>query len=233
MLKTAGEKLAARDENQLQGFFNAADLNRLLAQENCVGIRLYNVREKEKEDRRLIAVGITSEGDEINQPLTDQKYILSEKAGSNGQSVQKMTRSEAKATVEASEKSNLLNPAIFFASYFSQTMIQTLLNPLKNGPEIAGIRFYIVTRAFEIAGGVTHCGAATVVNEGVLSVPNRARHIVSDQPCPGFCSVEPEKIIELEATAAAIPTEESSRVALPPGVALFPAKDTEKYLVTW
>ncbi len=228
-LEATGAKQAARNENLFQGFFHSSDLTGLLDQENCVGIRIYNVDAASTTDRRLIAIGVSSDGSELNQPVTEAKYLLSPAVTPIGSGAEKMSRTRAKDTIEAPAIAGVARSDIFFASYFSKTMIDSLLKSPQEDVVINGVRFYVTPQLAGLPGSITHCGVSAVVKDGLITVPDQAVHLVSDRPCPGFCVNSDPEAQSPEASEL----ESTSRVALPAGVAAFPGKDLEKYLVIW
>ncbi len=229
LLETTGAKDAARNENLFQGFFHQSDLTELLRTEQCVGIRIYNVDGATVSDRRLIAIGVSSNGNELNQPETEAKYFLSPGLIPVGAEAEKMSRTHAKEVIEAPAIAGVARSDIFFASYFSKNMIESLLKSLQPDKVMDGVRFYVTPQLNGLPGVITHCGVSAVISEGQIIVPDQALHIVSDRSCPGFCvnsdaEAQSPEVSELEST---------NREALPAGVAAFPGRDSEKYLVIW
>lgn len=197
-----------------QGALLSSDLEELLDQEGCVGIRVYNVLRVDKEKRRIIAVGISSEGDELNQPTGSLQYIMAGKSRLGGAASKMLDRAEAKAQVESGEFVPELGPNIFFASVFSRSMLETLLTP----GDCDAVQFYLVDQVNGMPGPTTHCAVSTKTNAQGSLIPDNAVYMLSTRPCPGFCL---NADIELESTE------------FPKGVASTPGSDTTKYLVAW
>lgn len=219
-----GEKRMVTNDTAFTGFFLRTDIFDLLRQPGCVGIRFYNVPHLVPNENRMIAVGVTADGTEINQPFTSEKYILSPNAKQRGEGHKLLTRDLAKLIVMGSEQSvGFLKGSLFgFASFFSKSDLEQLLEKTNEGFPFDGIRFYVTplkgTQKIQ-----THCAvSANMESNEFGSITDQSEYIVSKFPCPGYCS-EP----------SAQGGEILGDITLPPGVSKFQTAFSDKYLVVW
>ncbi len=192
IIKDPKEQTLIRKDGTFQGFFPANKLKEFLKKKNpvCVGIRFYNAGGL-KEERRLVAVGVTADGSELN-PSTNLRYMASATALLPMEPMSRDQATHAVWEAKALRKKEPDKARITFASFFSAEMIKKLLEP-KGTLKIEGISFYIVQRNIEGAGIVnTHLGVSSILDKGnskpVENIPSDSpSYIVSDLPCPKYC----------------------------------------------
>lgn len=213
--KSGADQGETRKPGTLQGFFLAKHLLDFLPTEKdkqkekdknhiCVGIRFYNAGGRPQAERRLIAVGVNFRGEEFSRS-TNRSYLASATAQLPVENMQKDGATHAVWQAKAARTKKVDKQRITFASYFSNEMIKTLLQP-KAGQTIDGISFYIVPwNPGEKDSGYTHLGVSSRLVKGkvkpVESGPDDSpSHIVSDQSCPEYC-IAPAIILDVPANA--------------------------------
>ena len=199
-----------------QGFLSKVDLNRLLNQSNCVGIRVYNsVSGSNLSPRSVLAVGIRENGTE-KDGRGGVGYILSGSINTNEQptSTTILDRDIARNTVLMAEEK--FGASVSFSSFFSRTMLENLLAD-RGTTEIAGVGFF----ANQFGNFLSFTGASFLLSPSPGRLENNPlqSHIQSDLPCPGFCAV----------SALGDPVTDSND---PTGTALF-METPGIYLVRW
>lgn len=215
----AEEQQLVRNAGQFQGFFRKADLFRILLQNNCTGIRFYNAGGLKEKERRLIAVGISADGSELNS-RKNVGYLKSAPKHSPARKLNKKNATAAVLKTKAARTTPAEKKQFTFASYFSQLMLEQLLAP-RGGRLMDGISFYILPlESSAISDVKTHLGVACMLTEDEIMPMENApgdlipSHIMSDQTCPKYCVV----------------IEKETKVSF---IAEQAGPDNIKYLVVW
>ncbi len=172
-----------------QGFLSKADINLLLAQSNCVGLRVYNaVASSADLSRRVMAVGIRENGTE-KDGRGGVGYILSGNLISNGppESISILNRDTATNHVVLAETT--FGSSAEFSTFFSKAMLQNLMAN-KDNIEVAGVGFF--ANQFGEFRSFTGASFVLLPSPGRLENNPPLSHIQSDLPCPGFCAVAAE-----------------------------------------
>lgn len=203
----AGDSATLRNDELLQGFLSKNDLQTLLGQTNCVGVRIYNTDAVTPAvGSRIIAVGVRENGSELNG-TNDRGYVQSRlfdptPPAANGNPV---PRSNAVTLVSSlSEK---------FSSFFSRTMLQALL-----AGNAAGVGFHKTTVRLDSREFSTHAGAPYEVSGGQLQIA-ASPYLKSDQPCPGIC--------------AQLTSPPATDFATAPTTVVESSSDSNLYLLPW
>ncbi len=202
-LLTSEEAIHLILAEEMDGFMTKSDLQTLLNQQNCVGIRIYNAIESEADTRkRVMAVGIRGNGTE-KDGRGGVGYLMSQPFSAtnptNGVTLD--------GREEATDKVNLGTDLQVFRKYssvFSAAAIHLLLAD-KDGQEVIGIGFFNNDFMFEEELGVfrSHIGVSMVGSSNVQRVAGDIpfSHIQSEKPCPGFCATLAHGVTEVSATA--------------------------------
>lgn len=183
-LSTQEDASAAHLESNLQGVMSAEDLRLLIAQPDCVGIRVYNAIESQTDLRkRVLVVGIRANGSE-KDGRGSVGYLLSPPFDSTN-----MARAtETSTRLAATNKVDFVG-APGFSSFFSNDAITKLLEN-KNNQTVVGVGFYTSTVDIDLGHLFdTHIGVSMVGTSNIQPVAGNPAfsHIKSNKPCPGVC----------------------------------------------
>ena len=190
-------RLLKLDSETTKGYLSRNDLERLLSQSDCVGLRIYNTcfldtstnPNTEHTDTGIVAVGVKLNGFEL-----DGLYMRSHRPDSNlhnGAGIQ-TDKNGADSVVNGV----LGEPIEFYASFMSATMLNTLLADTN----FDGLTFY----AFQMKDPNQQQGNLPIdiklsTHVAIPSKPNSdgtldfsepdptVNNVYSDQPCPGHC----------------------------------------------
>ncbi len=186
-----------------QGFFTKSDLEELLNQADCVGIRVYNAAGSSTDlSRRVLGVGVRPNGTE-KDARGGIGYILSQAFSgampANGDNIGRDDARTLAELVESTFPTNDPRQSVHFASFFSKSTINGLL--ANQGTNVvAGVGFFI---APFFGGFHTHIGVPFTNSAGLQR--SQTGNILSTKPCPGSCAdLAPG---ETEATAEAATIE--------------------------
>jgi hypothetical protein len=186
-----------------QGFFTKSDLEELLNQTDCVGIRVYNaVGSSTDLSRRGIGVGVRPNGTE-KDARAGVGYILSQAftgaMPANGENIGRDDARTLAELVESTFTAGDPRPSVHFASFFSKSTFNGLL--ANRGTDVvAGVGFFI---APFFGGFHTHIAVPYTGSAALQRL--QSGNILSTKPCPGSCAdLAPG---ETEATAEAATVE--------------------------
>ncbi len=198
-----GEKV---NDSVLQGFFTSSDLQELLNQSDCVGIRVYNaVGGSADLSRRVLGVGVRPNGTEKDS-RGGVGYILSHpfagKMPANGDNIGRDDARALAELVESTFPADDPRQSVHFASFFSKSTIKGLLAN-QGAHVVAGVGLFITP----FFGGF-HTHIAAPYTDGLQRLPSG--NILSTKPCPGSCADLAPGETEVTATATTIETMFSS-----------------------
>lgn len=161
------------NDSDLQGFLTHDELQTLLAQNGCVGIRVYNaVASRNDASRRVIAVGVRENGSEF-----ENLYQLSGSFTPGSMPTGGRAANGRQEAVDLTGRN--VSTSLHFAAFFSKKVVNDLLAN-NNGQAVDGVGFFVV----DLGGGIfSHVGTAYV---NALQAANSS--IQSDMPCPGKCA---------------------------------------------
>jgi hypothetical protein len=189
-------------DDVFQGFFTKSDLQELLNQTDCVGIRVYNaVGGGADLSRRVIGVGVRPNGTE-KDARAGVGYILSQAftgaMPANGTNIGRDDARTLAELVESTFTAGDPRQSVHFASFFSKSTINGLL--ANQGTNVvAGVGFFI---APFFGGFHTHVGVPFTNSAGLQR--SQMGNILSTKPCPGSCAVLAPGETEASATAATV-----------------------------
>lgn len=189
------------DSQLYWGFFPKELLATILDEPSCVGIRLYNAFHPNMEKERLIVVGVTEDGSEIQSTSTGESgySLISFKSTFNNESLiggfdlSKKSRVDAAHLVRSSwgtlTQGGLHDPDISFASFFSADAVRKLLAP----EACNGISFYVVGLRKPAVFPFSHLAVSAqhlLATNRIELLGEEAQCIICPDPCPPRCAPE-------------------------------------------
>lgn len=185
------------NQDAFVGFIPRATLELLLEPDSSVGIRLYNAFTFNNDTDKIMAVGVTEEGDEIEEPKDGELgYIICsmELNDNNGMNVSNITTRNISRDSAKRAASGIRNRArLSFASYFSAEDIKDLLDtPGCNGIIIHAIK----TKLPSDPSQNTHNSHLAIAAQHTVDPNGKERlalidkQMISLNPCPPNCAPE-------------------------------------------
>ena len=194
LIKNNSINVGDEEKLSLTGFFTADILNKVLAEPDCVGIRIYNAAFFFNEF--LIMVGVKSDGSEIQQRSDEEsgyaisgvKFVESDGHLVKTLEIKQVDRMQAAESVwNGWAKSDQTGgDDISFASYFSAQTIQKLLTT----PDCNGISFYVIGLIHEGEFPFTHLAIPSkhIDFKEIELRSQEGNCIICPVPCPPRCA---------------------------------------------
>lgn len=177
------------DDNMLRGYLPKMDLEMLINQEDCVGVRLYKAINLSTNESSLVALGVKTDGFELTARANEFKQSKAARTSTNFMNISELDADDLTSRTAATNAIGILD----FTAFFSKTMIDQLLAD----DNTIGVRFYEINLSVIednklpdhisiIKNGLKSLmGVAVSLNNGNLE--NQAINRASDLPCPGHC----------------------------------------------
>ncbi len=213
-------------------------LKDLLAEPNCVGVRLYNAF---REASTCVVVGVLADGSEIQETQDGQSgYVLvsfksgfDEDQGIDELQTNRVPRLDAGLAVRTSwgvlTGGGLRTPDFSFASFFSRDAIQALLKP----QGCNGVNFYVVGMLKKGKFPFTHLAVSAQHESEAKRVGHLGQVavcILCPKPCPQHCAAD----TETEAAPKEALAEAEVVLAAPKITSVMRTESDEaKYLLNW
>lgn len=180
--------------DDLCGYFSKDELDPILQQADCIGIRLYNLRDTD-HGTSLVVVAVNADGFDLPHSIQLRSQFASEPAFGDTMAFS-FPRMEASLEFGALKSVGRLED--LFSSFFLKKTIESLLNT----SGFSGICFYksslekvpatLLPTTINPKGKLTHVAVTAnidTVNNKIVGIdPNVAfDHAYCDRPCPGHC----------------------------------------------
>ena len=183
-------KITQAQEDDRWSFVEREILEQLLASSNCVGIRVYNTFNDESHNR-LIVVGVTEDGAEIQKTLDGESgYLTSRiKIADSGEIAILKSNNILRDTALVQVRVRRAQPDLDFASFFSAETIRQLLKP----EDCNGVNFYwIKIQQTEQISFPSHLAASAQFSDDSkqITLPEDGVYISCPLPCPPHCAPE-------------------------------------------
>ena len=233
------------DSQLYWGFFPKELLTKILDEPSCVGIRLYNAFHPNRERERLIVVGVTEDGSEIQSTSTGESgySLISFKSTFNDESLiggfdlSKKSRIDAARLVRSSwgtlTQGGLHDPDISFASFFSAEAVRKLLAPAACN----GINFYVVGLRKPAEFPFSHLAISAqhlFATNRIELLTEGAQCIICPDPCPPRCAPEVSSTTAATTSASAeFDISVSLRKMRPVSNLEISENSLDKYLERW
>jgi hypothetical protein len=166
-----------------EAYFSKAEILSLLDQNQCVGLRFYNVLENASgNDGQVVAVAVRADGSEI-APSSSNKYCLSQ--GPQGKTIRSafIDKSTARVFAENAVRKGSWNT---FNTYFSKSELQQLLR----SSDAYGLKLIPGHRQFELPAGngtkTCYTLSAAPINSDLNEIGSEFQKSII--PCPTYCA---------------------------------------------
>lgn len=193
-LSTSAINNLSLTKDDLRGYFSENDLKPLLAQDDCIGIRFYNVKRINRAGF-LYAVAVNADGFDLPESIHLQCHSADEPVFGNKRSTSsQISREHAAISIGALKSIGQLEEQ--FSSFFLKDTLEMLLKD----PRFTGICFYKTTMeavpsnllpaSIDPIGKLTHIAVTSDINNGqIVGVDSSLAfdNVFSDRPCPGHC----------------------------------------------
>lgn len=172
-------------------YFKKEDINNLLKETGCVGVRFYNGKEETSQYfSDVLAVAIDANGKELG---ANPNYVLSRALDLNGALVTtNVTKSHAKSCVS---NLDLSNSFVRYTSYFSKSSLNEALNP----KSATGLKVVPGHRVFTTSTNTEQvCRTMSIVP--VMIDQNKLKNLSGTylkglEPCPVSCGDTGEYLV--------------------------------------
>ncbi len=227
------------------GFFPKELLEAILDEPSCVGIRLYNAFDFFMEKERLIVVGVTEDGSEIQNASTGESgySLISFKSTFNDESlVRNFDLSKIERLVAAEQvrfswgtltQGGSIAPDLSFASFFSANAVRQLLAP----EACNGIKFYVVGLKKPAKFPFSHLAVSAqhlLDTSRIELLGEEAQCIICPDPCPPRCAPEVSSMeAATDSASAAFDVAASLRKMRPVTNLEISENSFDKYLERW
>lgn len=218
------------NQDAFLGFIPKATLELLLKPDSSVGIRIYNAFNNRTTDRldKLVAVGVTDDGGEIQQTKDGESgYIVCglQLNDNNGTNVSDVRVRHVPRDAARKAALGIISPArLGFASYFSAGDMEDLLNvPGCNGIILHAIKTELPGSQSLHNSHLAIAAQHIVDSNGMERLELIDKQMISLNPCPPHCAPENAPVSRTMAgntTTAAAATQVSNAEII-------------KYLVPW
>jgi hypothetical protein len=165
-------------------FFTPLDITELVNQKDCIGIRLYNALESSTSSTSvIIAVGVKSDGSEIN-PALKKSYLQSQPAeaqGINSKLISSGTANNYVTNIVSSGKFSAVS--VFFP--------KSTITEIASSTNCAGVKVIPGSRKFQLSAtdpnevGSYLCLMLAAVNQSYSET--ESSYLKSLEPCPTIC----------------------------------------------
>jgi len=178
--------LGIQDSDQRGYFSNNAIIDLLDNNPNCAGIRIYNINPN-NEFSALLAVCVSDNGADMQKDGTHVMCFPIDKPSNN---VDVLTRDRAFELIKKGYSFDV-NQSEKFSSFFSKSMLRSLIDENGNEDGPSGLAFY---KVIWLGGRSTHLAVTSkfdIQREGMPIIglnEKDFKHCLSDQPCPGHCA---------------------------------------------
>ncbi len=214
------------------GYIPKESLTLLLSPPDCVGLRVYNAFNLTSADQRIIVVGVSADGFEIELLSNGMPgYILSSMHLNDPTNqtfgnlkFEQITRAMAQSIVQTSTN---LSHELLFSSFFSVEVITRLMN----NSECTGLSFSKIPKTFN-ESPFTHLATPVKFNavNGKFSFTGGANDFIAcPEPCPKHCTKDIPDTQSSTAVSASI-ARNTANLTSTSDATLAPAM---RYLVTW